>query len=81
MTYLNGLYIEPYFHKGVKGFRIYHDSDYFTEKKYFHKDNEVAEKWIRAIKEHAQFFDVNKRYERIRLLGKGKFSNVYLCRS
>lgn len=53
VIYLNGLYIEPLFHKGMKGFRIYHDSEYFKEKKFFHGESEVAEKWIRAIREHA----------------------------
>jgi serine/threonine protein kinase len=64
----------------MKGFRIYHDSEYFREKRYFHPDNAVADKWIKAIQEHAFYFDVTKRYERIRTLGKGKFSTVYLSR-
>jgi hypothetical protein len=38
VIYLNGLYIEPYFTKGVKGFRIFHDSEYFKEKMLYHKD-------------------------------------------
>lgn len=65
----------------MKGFRVYHDSEYFRERKYFHPDSQTAENWIRAIREHAQYFDVAKRYERIRMLGKGKFSTVYLCRT
>lgn len=81
VVYLNGLYIEPLFHKGMKGFRVYHDSEYFRERRFFHPDNEVAERWLRAVQEHAQYFDMSKRYERIRQLGKGKFSTVYLCRA
>jgi serine/threonine protein kinase len=73
--------VETYFAKGIKGFRVFHDSDYFHEKSYFHKENEIAEKWITAIKDQSQFFDVTKKYERLNLLGKGKFSTVYLCRS
>lgn len=38
VIYLNGLYIEPYFTKGVKGFRIFHDCDYFKERMFYHKD-------------------------------------------
>ena len=36
MIYLNGLYVEPLITDGMKGFRIYHDSEYFKEKKFFH---------------------------------------------
>ena len=61
--------------------RIFHDSEYFKEKTYFSKDNELADKWIKAIKEQADYYDVSKRYERIKMLGKGKFSTVYLCRA
>jgi hypothetical protein len=32
VIYLNGLYVEPLFLEGKKGFRIYHDSEYFKEK-------------------------------------------------
>jgi hypothetical protein len=38
VIYLNGLYIEPYFTKGIKGMRIFHDSDYFKERTFYHKD-------------------------------------------
>ena len=69
------------FHKGAKGFSVFHDSEYFKEKKYFNKDSELADKWIRLVKEQAQYYDVTKRYETIRTLGKGKFSSVYLCRA
>lgn len=79
VIFLNGLYIEPLAYKGMKGFRIFHDSEYFREKKYFHPDNSVAEKWIRAILEHAAYFDVKTKYQIGRLLGKGKFSNVYMA--
>jgi hypothetical protein len=48
---LNGLYVETYFNKGIKGFRVFHDSDYFHEKAYYHKDDTVAEKWINAVKD------------------------------
>lgn len=65
----------------MKGFRLYHHSEYFREKRFFHPDSSIAEKWIRAVQDHAHFFDVTKKYERIRMLGKGKFSTVYLCRS
>ena len=73
--------MEPLFLKGYKGFRIFHSSEYFKEKKFFHKESSEAEKWIKAVKEHAQYYDVTKKYERIRMLGKGKFSTVYLCRT
>lgn len=81
MIYLNGLYVEPYFTKGVKGFRIYHDSDYFKSRMFYHKDSKMADKWIQYVKHQASYFDVSKRYERLHMLGKGKFSTVYLCRS
>ena len=81
MIYLNGLYVEPMFYEGIKGVRLFHDSEYFREKQYVSKDNEQSERWLRSLKEHAQYFDVNKRYDRIRMLGKGKFSTVYLCRT
>ena len=29
--------------------------------------------------EHAACYDVTKKYERLNMLGKGKFSTVYLC--
>jgi hypothetical protein len=71
--------VEPLFNNGVKGFRIFHDSEYFREKQYFHPQNDVIDRWTKAIKVHAQYFDVNKKYERMQMLGKGKFSSVYLC--
>jgi len=79
VIYLNGLYVEPHFHKGIKGFRIFHDSQYFIEKHFYHTNNDVADKWMRAIMEHAACYDVTKKYERLNMLGKGKFSTVYLC--
>lgn len=66
MIYLQGLYVQHQFHKGLKGFRIYHESDNFLEKQYFHKDSETAERWVRAVKEHAQYHEVLSRYERQR---------------
>ncbi len=81
VIYLNGLYVEPLFLEGKKGFRIYHDSEYFKEKQYVHAEPDVAEKWIRAVKQHASFYDIPKRYEKIRQIGQGKFSTVHLVRS
>lgn len=63
----------------MKGFRIFHDSEYFREKKYFHPDNAVAEKWIRAILEHASYYDVKSKYSQGKVLGQGKFSTVYMA--
>ena len=37
VIYLNGLYVEPLFYNGVKGVRIYHDSEYFKERTYYHR--------------------------------------------
>jgi predicted Ser/Thr protein kinase len=34
---------------------------------------------MRNIMEHAACYDVTKKYERLNMLGKGKFSTVYLC--
>lgn len=65
----------------MKGFRIFHDSEYFQEKRFFSKDKDIADKWINAIKKHAQNFDITKKYERMQQLGKGKFSTVYFARS
>lgn len=73
--------MEALFHKGVKGFRLFHDSEYFKERRFFHTDNMMAEKWTRAVMEHAACYDVTKKYERLNMLGKGKFSTVYLCHS
>ena len=81
VIYLNGLYIEPYFMKGLKGFKIYHDCDYFKERMYYHKDMKSADKWTDAIRAEAEYYDVTKKYEKMTTLGKGKFSTVYLCRS
>jgi len=78
---LHGLYVEPYFTKGIMGVRIFHDSDYFKEKTYFHKDQKCMDKWINAIKHEAAYHDVTKKYDKLRVLGKGKFSTVFLCRS
>lgn len=58
VIYLNGLYIDPLFHNGVKGVRIYHDSEYFKEKTYFHRQNDIIEKWTKNLRLHAQFFDI-----------------------
>ena len=79
MIYLNGLYVEPHFYKGTRGFRVFHDCQYFKEKFYYHTSNDVAEKWMKNVMEHAACYDVNKKYERLNMLGKGKFSTVYLC--
>lgn len=81
VIYLNGLYIDSYFTKGIKGFRIFHNSDYFKEKVLYHKDAKYLDKWIEEVKSQAFYYEVNKRYEKISTLGKGKFSTVYLCRS
>jgi hypothetical protein len=62
---LNGLYVEPYFVKGIKGFKIYHDSDYFKEKQYFNKDGAIADTWINAVKNEANFFDITRKYEKL----------------
>jgi serine/threonine protein kinase len=50
--------------KGLKGLVIFHESDYFKQKLYFHKVSIEAEKWVKAIAEQAQFFDINEKYER-----------------
>lgn len=42
---MHGLYVSTFFHKGVHGFKIYHDSEYFREKTFFHKDEKKAKKW------------------------------------
>ena len=34
---------------------------------------------MQNVMEHAACYDVNKKYERSSMLGKGKFSTVYLC--
>jgi len=73
------LYIEPHFHNGTKGLRIFHDCHYFKEKFYYHTHNEIAEKWMHNMMEHAACSDVTKKYERLNMLGQGKFSTVYLC--
>jgi len=65
----------------MKGFRIFHDSEYFREKKYFHPDSSMAEKWIRAVLEHAAYFEVKTKYSVGKPLGKGKFSTVYMATS
>jgi serine/threonine protein kinase len=44
-------------------------------------DATQAERWIRAVKEHAQYFDISKRYEKIKQIGAGKFSTVHLVRA
>jgi len=79
VIYLNGLYVEPHFQKGTRGFRIFHDCHYFREKFYYHPNNEISEKWMRNLMEHAACYDVTKKYERLNMLGQGKFSTVYLC--
>jgi hypothetical protein len=81
VIYLNGLYVEPLFLEGMKGFRIYHDSEYFKEKQFVLSEPDQHEKWIRAVKQHAAFYDIPKRYEKIRQIGQGKFSTVHLVRS
>ena len=42
MVYLKGLYVEPYFAKGLRGIRIYHDSDNYPQKILFHRDDAVV---------------------------------------
>lgn len=61
--------------------RIYHDSEYFKERTYYHRSNDTIEKWLKQLRLHAQFFDISKKYERLNMLGRGKFSTVYLCQS
>ena len=77
---MHGVYIEKLTHKGYKGFRIYHDSSYFKAKTLIHKDNDMAEKWIKALSEHAEFHEINKKYEKKQQIGRGKFSNVFISR-
>jgi serine/threonine protein kinase len=79
VIYLQGVYVERQFHKGYKGLRIFHENEYFLEKQFFHKDSEVAERWMRAIKEHSQYVEFKEKYDKDKVLGKGKFSTVYLC--
>jgi len=43
--YLHGLYVGTFFHKGIHGFKVYHDSEYFKEKAFFHRDEKEAKKW------------------------------------
>lgn len=81
VIFLNGLYVESYFMKGLKGFKLFHDCDYFKERMYFHKDVKNADKWTEAVREQSDYIDVTKKYEKMHTLGKGKFSTVYLCRS
>lgn len=75
------MYVEGIMEKGRKGIIIFHECDYFKEQLLFHKDGLEADKWVKAIQEEAQFFDINEKYDRQQMLGKGKFSQVYLCKS
>ena len=62
IIYLHGVYIDPYFTKGIKGFRIYHDCDYFKERCFYHKDQKLIDVWIAKMRLQARYFDVNKKY-------------------
>jgi serine/threonine protein kinase len=81
VIYLDGIYVDTYFSKGLKGLRLYHDSDYFRERTLHHKDQRTMDLWLKAAKQQAQFIDINQRYQRLHMLGKGKFSTVHLCKS
>lgn len=65
VIYLNGLYVEPYFTKGIKGFRIFHDSEYFKEKVFYHKDQKLIDIWINKVKLQAAYYDINKKYQKM----------------
>lgn len=67
--------------KGLKGFRLFHECEYFKEKILLSKSPQEADKWIAAIREEAQYYDFNQKYEKLNMIGKGKFSQVYLCKN
>lgn len=79
MIYLDGLYVEQYWWKGVKGFRLTHDSDYFKPRTYYNKKNEEIDKWTNCVRNAARCFDIQRKYQQLNELGKGKFSTVFLC--
>jgi hypothetical protein len=66
--------------KGFKGLTLYHESEYFKERTFFHKNNKEADSWLLALKSEAKYYDFNKKYDRGPMLGKGKFSIVYRCK-
>jgi hypothetical protein len=74
VIFLDGVYVESLTEKGKKGVVIFHECEHFKEQTFFHKDPIEAEKWVKAIQNEAQFFDINEKYERQQMLGKGKFS-------
>jgi hypothetical protein len=50
VIFLNGIYVEGVTEKGMKGVVIFHESDHFKERTYYHKSSPTeAEDWIKAI--------------------------------
>lgn len=74
LIFLNGIYVEPVMEKGLKGVRLFHECEYFKERVFLNKNPLEADKWLAAIRAEAEYYDFNQKYEKLNMIGKGKFS-------
>ena len=81
LIFLEGTYIEPCEYKGLRGFNVSYDSEYFKSKSFFHKQDNEVQRWITVMRQEAQYFDIGSKYEKLKQIGQGKFSIVYLVRN
>lgn len=76
--FLRGAYVEP---KDSLGLRVFHEHKEFSSIELFADSEALRDQWLRKLQRAAGYFSFEKKYERLNQIGRGKFSNVFKCRS